>query len=156
MRWRRPRPGRTLSSRGDTALKTVADRLLRQFAADEDEAALARFALLPGPLVITLQHHMHALKDIAVVIVAEGKNPFLAQNLLALAGDEVLQPGHELGGIERPVGAQRQRLHVLVMVMLQAVMAVAVIVMMVMTVVVIVAVAGVEKFRLEFEDTVEI
>src|ERR1700730_11869826 len=117
----------TLSSRGDTALKTVTDGLLGQFAADEDEAALARFAVLPGPLVIALQHHVHALKDIAVVIVAEGENSLRAQNLLALAGDQVLQPGHELGGIERLVRPQRQRLHILVVVMLQAAMAVAVI-----------------------------
>ena len=31
-------------------------------------------AVLPGPLVIAFQHHVHALKHIAVVIVAEGEN----------------------------------------------------------------------------------
>src|ERR1700694_2867295 len=164
MRWRpNCRPDRTLSSRGDTALESVADDLLRQFAADEDETALARFAVLPGPLVIALQHHVHALKHIAVVIVAEGENSLRAQNLLALAGDEVLPPGHELGGIERLVRPQRQRLHILVVVMLQAArtlaVAVAVIVVMVMAVVmmiVIVAIAGVEEFRFDLEDAVEI
>ena len=46
------------------------------------------------------------------------------------AGDQVLQPGHEFRGVERLIGAQRQRLHVLVVIMLQATMAVAVIVIM--------------------------
>ena len=59
------------------------------------------------------------------------QNPLRAQVLLAFAGDQVLQPGHEFGGVERLVGAQRQRLHVLVVVMLQAAMAV----IMVMTVI---------------------
>ena len=73
-------------------LEAVADGLLGQFATDEDEAALARFAVLPCPLVIAFQHHVHALKDVAVVIVAEGENALRAQDLLALAGDKVLQP----------------------------------------------------------------
>ena len=101
--------------------KAVADHLLGQFAADEDETALARLARFPGALVIALQHHVHALKDIAIVIVAEGQNAFRAQDLLALARDQVLQPRHELGRVERLVRAQRQRLHVLVMIVLQAV-----------------------------------
>src|SRR6202000_1722357 len=74
--------------------------------------------------------------------------------------DEVLQPGHEFGGIERLVRPQRQRLHVLIMVVLEAAMAMIVIMVMIVTVmmmmVMIVAVAGLEKFRLEFENTVEI
>ena len=37
-----------VSSRGDTALEAVADHLFRQFAADEDEAALALLVLLPS------------------------------------------------------------------------------------------------------------
>src|ERR1700722_3010768 len=143
MRWRLSQPDRTLSSRGDTARKTVADGLLRQFAADEDQTAFARLACFPGTLVIALQHHVHALEDIAVVVVAERQNPLRAQNLLAFAGNQVLQPGHEFGGIERLVRAQRQRLHVLVMVMFQAAMAVImpVTVVMIMIVVMIVAVA---------------
>src|ERR1700730_8177654 len=156
MRWRpNCRPDRTLSSRRDTALKTVADRLLGQFAADEDETALARLAVFPGPLGIALEHHVHALKHIAVVIVAEGEDALRAQDLLALAGDQVLQPGHEFGGVERLVRAQRQRLHVLVVVVLQAAMAMTVIMVMIVAVMVmmIMAVADIEKFRLDFENT---
>ena len=61
-------------------------------------------------------------------------------------------------GIERLVGPQRQRLHVLVVIVLQAV-AMVVIVMMVVAVVmmvVIMIVAGFEEVRLDVEDAVEI
>src|SRR5206468_12861687 len=105
-RWRRTRQDRTLSSRGDTVRKAVADHLLRQFAADEDDAALARLAVLPLPLMIAFQHHVHALEHVAVVIADEGKDALGAQNLLAFAGDKVLQPRHEFCGIERLVRAQ--------------------------------------------------
>src|SRR5882757_2530118 len=152
MRWRAPRPDRTASSRGDTALKAVADHLLRQFAADEDKPAFARLAVLPLPLMVALEHHVDALEHVAVIVVGEGENALRAQDLLSLGGDEVLQPRHELGRIERLVRSQRQRLHLLVMVMLQSAMAVAVAVavIMVMAVVmivimVIVVVAGFEE-----------
>ena len=103
--------------------------------------------------MIAFQHHVDALEDIAVVVIAKGEDTFRAKDLLALAGDQVLQPGHELGGIERSIRSQRQRLHLLVMIMLQAAIAVAVIVVMivimVVVVIVIVAVAGFEKFRFD-------
>src|SRR6267154_3442363 len=161
MRWRAPRPDRTASSRGDTALKAVADHLLRQFAADEDKPTFARLAVLPLPLMVALEHHVDALKHIAVIVVGEGENALRAQDLLSLGGDEVLQPRHELGRIERLVRSQRQRVHLLVMVMLQPAMAVAVAVIMVMAVVmivimVIVVVAGFEEFRLDLEDAIEV
>src|SRR5215510_7009442 len=94
-RWSRVRRDRTLSSRDDAALKAVADHLLRQFAADKDDPALAPLAVLPSPLVIALQHHVHALENVAVVIVAEGEDAFGAQNLLAFGRNELLQPRHE-------------------------------------------------------------
>jgi len=43
--------------------------------ADEDKTALARLAVLPRPLVIALEHHVHALEHVTVVIVAEGQMP---------------------------------------------------------------------------------
>src|SRR6266702_1223110 len=159
MRWRRPRPGRTASSRGDTAFKAVADHLLRQFAADEDEAALARFIVLPLPLMVALEHHVDALEHVTVIVAGKRQDALGAQDLLSLAGYEVLQPRHEFVRIERLVRSKRQRLHILVMVMLQPAMAVAVVVMMVMAVVIvvmIVVVAGLEEFRLDFEDTIQL
>src|SRR3984957_19012492 len=150
---RRSRVSKNAAS-GDALLEAVADGLLGQFAADEDETALARLAVFPGALVIAFQHHVHALKHVTIVVVAEGENSLRAQDLLALAGDEVLQPGHEFGGIERLIRPQRQRLHVLVMIVLQAAMAMIVIMVVIVTVMVmmIVAVAGIEKFRLDFQN----
>src|SRR4029077_10302487 len=95
MRWRRPRPGRTASSRGNTALKTVADHLLRQFATDEYEAAFARLTVFPPALMVALEHHVDALEHVAVVVAGEGEDALGAQDLLPLGGDEALQPGHE-------------------------------------------------------------
>src|SRR5262245_63507517 len=108
-RWRRIRRGRTLSSRDDAALKAVADHLLRQFAPDEDDPALAPLAILPFPLVVALQHHVHALEDVAVVIVAEGEDALGAQDLLAFGRIELLQPRQALGWAERLVRTTRQR-----------------------------------------------
>src|SRR5882757_292115 len=156
MRWRPDGPVRTRSSRDDAALEAVANELLGQFATDEDETALARLVLLPFPLMVAFQHHVHALEDIAVVVIVEGEDTLGAQDLLALAGDEVLQPGHELGRVERLVGAQRQRLHVLVVVMLQAVAVVMMIVVMAVVMIVVMLVADFEEVRLDFEDAVEI
>src|ERR1700722_20812229 len=67
---RRSRVSKNAAS-GDALLEAVADGLLGQFAADEDETALARLAVFPGALVIAFQHHVHALEHIAVVVVAE-------------------------------------------------------------------------------------
>src|SRR6516164_7280669 len=116
MRWQ-PVP---YSSGNDAAFEAGANEFFRQFAANEDDAAFALLAVLPFPLMIAFQHHMHTLEDIAVIIAGEGKYALRAQDLLALGLDQVLQPGHEQHGIERLVAAQRQRLHLLVMIVLQA------------------------------------
>src|SRR5215475_11197143 len=105
-RWRAARPDRTWTSRGDAAFEAVADRLLRQFTADEDETAFALLVALPFPLVIAFQHHVHALEDVAVVVVGKGEDALGAQDLLPLGRHQVLQPRHELGRIERLVGPQ--------------------------------------------------
>src|SRR3954466_2888579 len=124
MRWRRPRPGRTLSSRGNTALKAVADQLLRQFAADEDGAVSPPFVVLPLTLMVALEHHVDALEHVAIVVAGKGQDALRTQDLLSLLGDEVLPPRHELGRIERLIRSQRQGLHLLVVVVLQPAMAV--------------------------------
>src|SRR6516162_3467285 len=131
---------RNCSSRGDTAFKAGPDIVFRQFAADEDKPALARLAVLPFALVITLQHHVHTLKHVAVVIAGEGENAFRAQDLLALGRDQVLQPRHEFRGIERLVGAKRQRLHLLVVIVLQPMAVAVIMVMMVVAMMVVIMV----------------
>ena len=118
------------------------------------------FAVLPLTLMIALEHHVDALEHVAVVVAGEGEDALGAQDLLPLGGDEVLQPRHEFGRIERLVRSQRQRLHLLVVIVLQPAMAVAVIVVMavvmIVVMVMIMIVADFEEFRLDLEDAIEI
>src|SRR5690606_23586342 len=44
-------------------LERALDLLAVEIAADEDEAAFARLAILPGALVVALDDHVHALHD---------------------------------------------------------------------------------------------
>src|SRR3569623_1092431 len=124
--------------------KTFADPLLRQIAADEDDAAFALLIRLPLPLMVTLKHHVHALEHIPVIITLNSKNALGAQDLRAIIGDQFLQPWHELHRIERLVGAQRQRLHVLVVIVLHpvAMMIVSMIVVMMALIVVVAMLAA--------------
>src|SRR6185437_7256554 len=152
---------------GDAALKTFGDRLARQVAADEDDAAVALLVLVPGPLVIAVQNHMHALKDETLVVALERENALAAQNVRPFLLHQLLDPRKELVGIERLVGFECNRLHVLVVIMLQAavMMGIIVIVVMLMMMIVIVTMVvmmvvisavAVQKSRLDFEDAVEI
>ena len=43
-------------------------------SADEDQAALARLAFLPLPLMIAFGHHVDTLEYIAILIAGEGEN----------------------------------------------------------------------------------
>src|SRR3981081_4413663 len=92
-------------------LEPLPDLLLRQLAADEDEAALALLIGLPGPLMIAVEDHVYALKHEALVVVLEGEDALAAQNARPLLLHEVLHPGEELVRIERLVGPDRDRLH---------------------------------------------
>ncbi len=67
----------------------------------------------------------------------------------------LVDPGHELVGIEVAFEPRRDRLHVLVVIVLQAAVMVMVVVVVVMIVIVVVIVDG-EEFRLDVEDAVEI
>jgi hypothetical protein len=56
---------------GDAALETLRDRLARQIAADEDDAAVALLAVFPRALVIAVEDHVHALKHKALIVILE-------------------------------------------------------------------------------------
>src|ERR1700720_3093405 len=92
----------------DALRKALADRLFRHLAADEDGAARALFAVLPGTLVVAVEDHVDALEHETLGIVLERQNALAAQDFLALLGDQVLNPGEELVGIERLVGLERE------------------------------------------------
>src|SRR5437764_636347 len=74
-------------------LEPLSDLVLRQVAADEDEAALPLLAGLPRPLVIAVENHVHALKHETLVVVLEGEDALAAQNARPLLLHEVLHPG---------------------------------------------------------------
>ena len=78
--------------------------------------------------MIAVEDHVHALEHETIGIVLEGENALAAQDRRAVVGDQLLNPGKELVGIERLVGLQRQRLHFLVVIMLHAAMMVMVVI----------------------------
>src|SRR5499427_6461228 len=119
--------------------KAFPDLVHGQLAADEDDAAFAFLARLPRALVVAIENHVHALEHEALVVVLERQDALAAQNVRPLDLHELLHPGKELVGVERPVGLERDRLHLLVVVV---------------TMVMVSAVA--EEFRLDLHDAVEI
>src|SRR5262249_1418965 len=119
------------------------DLLLRQLAADEDDAAFALLARLPRTLMVAVENHVHALEHEALVVVLERQDALAGQNARPLGLHEVLHPGEEFVRVERLVGLERDRLHLFVMIVLQAAvvaMAVIMVMVMVMTVAVIMVV----------------
>src|SRR5215471_6969560 len=95
-------------------LEALADHAFGQFAANENDPAFALFAVPPVALMVAVQHHVDALESEALGIVLERQDAFGAQNVLALLGNQVLDPGKELVRIEHLVSLERKRLHVLV------------------------------------------
>src|SRR5258707_3223593 len=116
---RAPRCRAQVPSR-QAGLEALPDLVLRQLAADEDEAALALLAGLPRPLVIAVENHVHALEHEALVVILEGEDALAAQNARPLLLHQVLHPGEKLVRVERLVGPDRDRLHLLVVVVFQA------------------------------------
>src|ERR1700739_3940032 len=74
----------------DAAFESFGDRLARQVAADEDDAAFALLVLVPGPLVIAVEDHVHALKDEALVVALEREDTLATQNVRAFLLHQVL------------------------------------------------------------------
>src|SRR5262245_61916056 len=137
------------------------DLVLGQLAADEDDAAFTLLARLPWALVVAVENHVHALEHEALVVVLERQDALAAQNVRPLDLHELLHPGEKLVGVERPVGLERDRLHLFVVIVFQsAVVMVGMIMIMPMVVIVFVIVrrgnAIAEEFRLDLHDAVEI
>src|SRR5262245_55169338 len=146
------------------ARKSFPDPLLRQLAADEDDAAFAFLTVVPGALVVAVEDHVHTLEHEARGVVLERQDALAAQDARPLLLHEILHPGEELVGVERLVGLERHRMHLLVVIVLQAaavvvvVMAVAVLmIMMVIMVVMRVRIMSVaQELRLDLQDAVKI
>src|SRR5579863_7967458 len=56
---------------GHARLKTLTDCLFREIAADEHNAAETFLIFLPGPLMIPVQDHVHALKHEPLIVIFE-------------------------------------------------------------------------------------
>src|SRR5882672_8979661 len=154
------RPGMThrnrRASRSRRAfLEALADHALRQFAADEYDAAFALFAVAPVALMITIEHHVDALEGKALGVVLERQDAFGAENILTLLSHQILDPRKELVRIERLVGFERQRLHILVVIMLEPAMIMVVAIGMIV-VMMIVTVVRLQELWLDIEDAVEV
>src|SRR5580704_3540185 len=143
---------------GHALRKALADHLLRHVAADEDGAAHARLAVLPRPLMVAVEDHVHALENEALGIVLEREDTLAPQDLLPLLRHQVLDPRKELVGIERFVGLERERLHVLVVIVLEpaVIVVIVMVVIVVMAMIVIVPVAFLQEGRLDVENAVEV
>src|SRR5215216_5728003 len=147
----------------NTGLESLLDRFLRQVAPNEDDAAGARLVVFPGALMIAIEDHVDALEHETLGIVLESENTLAAQDAWPLGLHQVLHPRKKLVGIERLLRGERDRLHVLVVVVLETavlmramVIVRAVVIVIVSMVVLMMTVAGLEKFRLDVEDTIEI
>ena len=76
--------------------------------------------------MIAVEDHVHALEHEALVVVLERQDALAAQDARPFLLHQVLHPGEKLVRVERLVGAERDRLHVLVVIVLEpAVMVVA-------------------------------
>src|SRR3974390_2255313 len=73
-------------------LEPLPDPFVRQIAADEHDTALALLALLPRPLVVAVENHVHALKHEPLVVALEGEDAFAAQDVRTFLLHQVLHP----------------------------------------------------------------
>src|ERR1700690_3933193 len=122
----------------DAAFEAGADFFFRQIATDENKAAQTFLILAPGALMVAVEDHVDALEHETLGIVLERQNPLAAQDARPVGGDQILHPGEKLVRVERLVGLERDRLHVLVVVVLQAVVNVGMVVIMIVMMIVIV------------------
>src|SRR6516225_7379541 len=137
--------------------KAFPDLVHGQLAADEDHAAFAFLARPPRTLVVAVENHVHALEHEALVVVLERQDALAAQNVRPLDLHELLHPGEKLVRVERPVGLERDRLHLFVVIVFQtAVVMVSMILIVIMIVVMMMMTAVAEEFRLDLHDAVEI
>src|SRR6478672_4302946 len=106
---------------GDAAFKALADSVFGQVASNKYDAAVASLVGAPRALMIAVENHMDTLEDESFRVVLERQDTLAAQNIRTVFRYEILYPGKELVGVQRFVGAQRDRLHVLIMIVLEPV-----------------------------------
>ena len=83
--------------------------------ADEDDARLARVALLPLADVVAIGDHVHGLEGEAAVVALVVQDALGAQQILSLGLEQLADPGVELLGVDRLVELEGDGLHGAVM-----------------------------------------
>src|SRR5262245_45553983 len=143
---------------GDAVLKALSNSVFGQIAADENDTTVPILVGAPRSLVIAIEDHMHALKHETLRIVLERENAFAAEDIRSVLGNQILNPGKELVGIEWPVGLQRNRLHFLVVVMLEPVtmMVMTVIMLMMVMVMIVTMLSAVQEGGFDLENPIEV
>ena len=126
---------------------------LVEVTADKHDLGIALLLSLPVALRLTVEHHVHTLKNTALRVALERDDAFAAQDLGTLRLRQIIYPGHELVRIEVAVDLGRNRLHVLVVVVLQPVPMPVPVIMMI---VVMVMLVDDEEVRLDIQNAIEI
>ena len=81
-----------------------------EFPANENKSALMSFTVFPGTLMVTFDDHVHALDNIAFMIILESQNALQTENIRPLFLCDFLDPWEEFICVEltRP---ERDRLN---------------------------------------------
>src|SRR6185295_12095865 len=87
--------------------KAALQRSTVEMAADEHEAALARFVRLPGSARLRVQQHVYAVEVELPRLALKVQHPFHAHELLTLLLNELIDPPIEAVRVERIAGFNR-------------------------------------------------
>src|SRR5262245_2832428 len=71
-----------------------------ELAPDEHEAVVAGRAA-PRSLELAVEHHVHAVEDVAAVLILEIEDALHAEDVLALALHQIVEPLVELAAVEQ-------------------------------------------------------
>jgi len=84
--------GEALGRFGGAGLEGLGQPFFFELAADEDQAAAARFAGPPGALPVAFQQHVHRLEHQAPIVARHVDDALCAQDVGALLGYQPAQP----------------------------------------------------------------
>src|SRR5690606_1798428 len=89
-----------MTTSGDAAQEAGQQFLAVQLAPDEHQLAGAR-RLAPGTLRTAVEHHVHAVEDVAALVTLDVQHALHAQDVLAMRLQQPGQPVVHLACIER-------------------------------------------------------
>src|SRR6185437_65142 len=98
---------RLLQAVFEAALQVVAVEV----AADEDQLARALLAGFPRRAAVGVHHHVHTLVGVTLWRAVDRQDTLAAEDVRSLDLQESAHPLLEFVGIDRPIGRDRQALH---------------------------------------------